>query len=219
MHFLGTMLDKKLHMPAPADALKGRAEPVATASTHAVNGRDLQAPAPDGFETVYFALGNYWPAERLFWKTPGVWVTAAGFMGGYTPNPTSQEVATGMTGHAQTVKVVYDPAQISFAALLKLFWENHDPAQGNRQGNDIGTLYRSAIFTTTASQLERALASRDVFQQALAAVRTGRITTEIREAPAFYFAGEEHQQYLARNPGGSGALRGTGAVYPLPGGD
>lgn len=217
MHFLGNMLDKKLHMPKPEDALKGRAEPVATAASHFVSGRDLHAPAPEGHETVFFAMGNYWGAERLFWQVPGVWVTAAGFMGGYTPNPTQQEVSTGMTGHAETVKVVFDPAAVAFADLLRLFWENHDPTQLNRQGGDIGTRYRSAIFTTTDAQQQAALASREAYAQALAPVLSGRIVTEIRAAPDFYFAGEEHQQYLARNPSGTAVLRRTGVAFPVTG--
>lgn len=214
MHFLGHMLDKKLNMPTPENALKGRAEPVATAATHFVNGRDLHAPAPEGHETVFFAMGNYWGAERLFWQVPGVWVTAAGFMGGYTPNPTQQEVSTGMTGHAETVKVVFDPAIVPFSHLLRLFWENHDPTQLNRQGGDIGTRYRSAVFTTTDAQQAAALASRDAYASALAPVHSGRIVTEIVAAPAFYFAGEEHQQYLARNPSGTARPRGTGVAFP-----
>ncbi|MCB1427049.1 MAG: peptide-methionine (S)-S-oxide reductase MsrA [Zhengella sp.] len=214
MHFLGNMLNKQLHMPKPEDALKGRAEPQATAASHFVNGRDLHAPAPEGLETVFFAMGAYWAVERLFWQQPGVWITAAGYMGGYTPNPTQQEVATGMTGHAETVKVVHDPEAMPLAGLLRLFWENHDPTQLNRQGRDIGTRYRSAIFTTTDAQQDAALASRETYAQALAPVHSGKIVTEIRPAAPFYFAGEEHQQYLARNPSGTATLRGTGVPYP-----
>ncbi|MCB1384184.1 MAG: peptide-methionine (S)-S-oxide reductase MsrA [Notoacmeibacter sp.] len=214
MHFLGNMLNKKMNMPSPEEALKGRAAPVATAQTHFVNGHDLHAAAPAGHETVFFGMGNYWGAEKLFWQQPGVHVTAAGFQGGYTPNPTHQEVITGQTGHAHVVKVNHDPAVLPFSRLLTLFWENHDPTQGNKQGADIGTAFRSAIFTTTPAQLDAAIASRDAYQLAMTQARNARITTEIRQAPDFYFAGTEHQQYLARNPAGSNTLKGTGIPFP-----
>lgn len=214
MHFLGTMLHKKMTMPTPQEALKGRAEPLATATHHHVNGRLLEADIPVGHETIYFGMGNYWGAEKLFWPLPGVHLTAAGYQGGYTPNPTHAEVITGQTGHAHVVKLVFDPIVIPFDALLTLFWENHDPTQGNKQGNDIGTAFRSAIFTTSQAQLSAALASRDVYQSAMSAVRNAKITTEIRDAPPFYFAGAEHQQYLSRNPSGSNTLKSSGIAYP-----
>lgn len=217
MHFLGTMLHKKMTMPAPEDALKGRAEPFPTATHHHVNGRPLDGEVPAGHETVYFGMGNYWGAEKLFWPLAGIHVTAAGYQGGYTPNPTHAEVITGQTGHAQVAKLVFDPAVIPFAALLALFWDNHDPAQGNKQGNDIGTAFRSAIFTTTDAQLAAALASRDLYQSAQTAVRNAKITTEIRDAPPFYLAGTEHQQYLSRNPAGSNTLKGSGVAFPRTG--
>ena len=214
MHFLGNMLNKKMTMPAPHEALKGRADPAPTAATHFVNGRDLHATAPDGHETIFLGMGNYWGAEKLLWQQPGVHVTAAGFQGGYTPNPTHREVISGQTGHAHVVKVVFDPAVLPLATLLKLFWENHDPTQGNKQGADIGTAFRSAIFTTTPAQQEAAEASRAAYQAVMLAARNAKVTTEIRQAPDFYYAGAEHQQYLARNPGGTNTLKGTGIAFP-----
>jgi peptide-methionine (S)-S-oxide reductase len=167
-------------------------------------------------EMALFAMGNFWSAEPLFWGMPGVWITAAGYAGGATPNPTYQEVCTGLTGHAETVRVVFDPATVSYADLLKLFWENHDPTQGMRQGGDIGTIYRSAVYVTTEDQHRAALAARDVYQARLKEAGLGRITTTIEAASDFYFAEAEHQQHLARDPGGYSMLRGTGVRYPAP---
>jgi peptide-methionine (S)-S-oxide reductase len=215
MMFLASMFEKKTKMPDPAHALRGRAEPLPTASHHFVNGNPLKGPWPDGMETVYFGMGCFWGAERLFWKTDGVYVTAVGYAGGLTPNPTYQETTTGLTGHAEMVLVVFDPAKVSLQALLKTFLEEHDPTQGMRQGNDIGTTYRSAIYTTSPEQLAAAEASRDAYQAALRESGSGAlITTEIREVPEFYYAEEYHQQYLAKNPGGYCGLRGTGVSCP-----
>ncbi|MCV0395720.1 MAG: peptide-methionine (S)-S-oxide reductase MsrA [Rhizobiaceae bacterium] len=210
MFFLSDMLNKKLKLPGPGEALPGREAPLPTATHHAVNGRPLKGPFPEGLEVAYFGMGCFWGAERLFWQTPGVWVTAVGYQGGVTPNPTYQETCTGMTGHAETVMVVYDPNQVSFAELLRIFWESHDPTQGMRQGNDVGTTYRSTIYTTTPEQLSAALASREAYGEALKKKGFSRITTEIAEAPVFYYAEDYHQQYLDKNPGGYCALRGTG---------
>lgn len=214
MSFLTELLGRKGALPDPANALPGRAEPIPTAVNHAVSGRPLNGPYPPGSEIAYFAMGCFWGAERLFWQTDGVWVTAVGYAGGFTPNPTYQETCTGMTGHAEVVKVVYDPERVDFGRLLKIFWEEHDPTQGMRQGNDVGTTYRSAIFTTSDSQYEMALAWRDRFQQALDAAGRGKITTEIAPARAFYFAEAEHQQYLAKVPNGYCGLAGTGVSFP-----
>jgi peptide-methionine (S)-S-oxide reductase len=215
MMFLASMFEKKTKMPDPAHALRGRAEPLPTASHHFVNGNPLKGPWPDGMETVYFGMGCFWGAERLFWKMDGVYVTAVGYAGGLTPNPTYQETTTGLTGHAEMVLVVFDPAKVSLQALFKTFWEEHDPTQGMRQGNDIGTTYRSAIYTTSPEQLAAAEASRDAYQAALRESGSGAlITTEIREVPEFYYAEEYHQQYLAKNPGGYCGLRGTGVSCP-----
>jgi methionine-S-sulfoxide reductase len=213
--FLIDMFNKKTVMPSPAEALPGRPEPIATAETHFVNGTPLKGEVPEGYEVAFFGMGCFWGAERLFWKTPGVWSTAAGYAGGLTPNPTYQETVTGLTGHAEVVRVVYDPARISYAALLRLFFEEHDPTQGMRQGNDIGTTYRSAIYTTSEAQLEAARRAAEAYQAALkAAGHTGKVTTEIRPAPEFYYAEAYHQQYLAKNPGGYCGLRGTGVSCP-----
>jgi peptide-methionine (S)-S-oxide reductase len=212
--FLSDMLNKKLHLPKPGEALPGRARPVRTATRHRVFRRPLKGPYPDGMETALFAMGSFWSAEPIFWGMPGVWVTAAGYAGGSTPNPTYQEVCTGLTGHAETVRVVFDPGTVSYAALLKAFWENHDPTQGMRQGSDIGTIYRSAIFAASEGQQAQALAARDAYQAALDEAGLGRIGTEIRSATEFYFAEVQHQQYLARNPGNHRELRGTGVPCP-----
>ncbi|QKV20692.1 peptide-methionine (S)-S-oxide reductase MsrA [Oricola thermophila] len=209
------MFDKKTKMPDPERALPGRAEPLPTATHHFVNGNPLKGPWPEGMETVYFGMGCFWGAERLFWQMDGVHVTAVGYAGGYTPNPTYQETTTGLTGHAEVVLVVFDPERLSFRQLLRTFWEEHDPTQGMRQGNDIGTTYRSAIYATTPEQLAAAEASREAYQQALRDAGSGAlITTEIREAPEFFYAEEYHQQYLAKNPGGYCGLRGTGVACP-----
>ena len=193
---------KKQEMIAPEDALAGRSEPVATADTHFVNGTSIHPPFPDGMEIAYFAMGCFWGAERIFWKIPGVYTTAAGYQGGYTPNPTYEEVCTTRTGHAEAVIVVYDPAKVSYERLLKDFWEQHDPTQGMRQGNDRGTQYRSAIYTTSDEQLDIAKRSRDRYQALLTERGFGSITTEIEPAGEFFYAEDYHQQYLAKNPGG-----------------
>ena len=211
--FLLDKLTRKTGMPAPAEALPGRAEPIPTAATHSVNGRALKGPYPAGLEQAVFGLGCFWGAERVFWKLPGVYVTAAGYAGGYTPNPTYKEVCTGRTGHNEVVLVVFDPAKISYAELLRHFWEAHDPTQGMRQGNDVGTQYRSGIYVFGEAQRRQAEASRDAYQQALGKGR-GAITTEIVDAPDFYFAEDYHQQYLAKNPGGYCGLGGTGVSCP-----
>ena len=216
MFFLSDMLNKKLKLPKAEEALPGRDEPIATAGRHAVNGRPLKGPYPDGTETVMFGMGCFWGAERLFWQTEGVWVTAVGYAGGFTPNPTYQETCTGLTGHTEIVLVVYDPAIVSFEELLRIFWESHDPTQGMRQGNDVGTTYRSAIYTTTPAQLAAATASREAYQRALDRAGRGRITTEIAAAPEFYFAEAEHQQYLDKNPYGYCGLKGTGVACVVP---
>ena len=211
--FLFDQLTKKIAMPKQSEALPGRAEPMATAETHFVNGRALKGPYPQGMEQALFGLGCFWGAERVFWKIPGVHVTAAGYAGGATPNPTYEEVCSGRTGHNEVVLVVFDPKQVSYAELLKRFWEAHDPTQGMRQGNDVGTQYRSGIYVFNAEQKRQAEASRDTYQAALGKSR-GAITTEIVDAPPFYFAEDYHQQYLAKNPAGYCGLGGTGVSCP-----
>jgi len=207
---------KPLDLPSAAEALPGRATSLPTAKTHFVNGHALKGPYPDGFETAIFALGCFWGAERKFWELgDAVHVTAVGYAGGSTPNPTYEETCSGRTGHTEVVLVVFDPARISYGALLKTFWENHDPTQGMRQGNDIGTQYRSAIYTTSDAQLKAALASKDAYNKALNDKRYGSITTEIKPAGAFYFAEDYHQQYLAKNPAGYCGLGGTGVSCPI----
>jgi peptide-methionine (S)-S-oxide reductase len=189
-------------MPTPDTALPGRDQPMAVPARHYVNGHPLQPPFPDGMETALFGMGCFWGAERKFWTAPGVYSTAVGYAGGYTPNPTYQEVCTGMTGHNEVVLVVYDPAVTSYTALLKIFWESHNPTQGMRQGNDVGTQYRSGIYVSTAAQAQAAEDSRKDYQASLSAAGFGAITTEIAPVPAFYYAEDYHQQYLARNPRG-----------------
>ena len=203
-----------LAMPSAQRAPKGRADPIPTAQEHYILGRPLKPPYPAGLEAAYFALGCFWGAERLFWQLPGagIWITAVGYAGGYTPNATYKEVCTGETGHTEVVLAVFDPAKISYATLLKTFWESHDPTQGNRQGNDVGTQYRSAIYTTTPSQLAEAETSRAAYEHAIASKGFGKITTEIAPAPPFYFAEEYHQQYLAKVPNGYCGLKGTGVA-------
>jgi peptide-methionine (S)-S-oxide reductase len=203
-------------LPDPADALPGRDQALPTAETHHVNGAPLKPPYPEGSEIAEFALGCFWGEEKLFWQQPGVIVTAVGYAGGYTPNPTYEEVCSGRTGHAEAVRVVFDPARIGYDQLLKLFWEAHDPTQGMRQGNDVGTQYRSAIFTHTDAQRETAEASRDMYQRELTKAGYGRITTEIRPAETFYFAEEYHQQYLAKVPNGYCPVHATGVRYTGP---
>lgn len=202
-----TLIDK-------ATALPGRPQPIATASTHFVSGRALKGPYPAGMRSIIFALGCYWGAERRFWQVPGVWITAVGNAGGFTPNPTYEEVCSGATGHAEAVLVVFDPAQTSLEALLKVFWESHDPTQGMRQGNDVGTQYRSAIYWTAREDEALVRASAQAYQQALAARRYGPVTTELAPAGPFYFAEDYHQQYLAKNPSGYCGLGGTGVTCP-----
>jgi peptide-methionine (S)-S-oxide reductase len=214
--FLIDMFNKKTAMPEPAHALKGRDTEIPTASHHFVNGNPLKGPYPEGHEKVLLGMGCFWGAERLFWKTPGVWVTAVGYAGGFTLNPTYQETTTGLTGHAEVVLVVYDPAVVRFEQLLKTFFEEHDPTQGMRQGNDIGTTYRSAIYTFDEAMKERAETARAAYQAELRkAGRTSTVTTEIAMAGPFYFADEAHQQYLAKNPGGYCGLKGTGVACVL----
>ena len=214
--FVIDMFNRKTVMPTPETALRGRDEALPTTQTHFVSGRPLHEPYPDGLEVAYFGMGCFWGAERLFWKLPGVHVTAAGYAGGITPNPTYQETTTGLTGHAEIVKVVFDPQAVSYRQLLKVFFEAHDPTQGMRQGNDIGTTYRSAIYTTTPQQEAEAKDALTGFQAALdgAGRRTG-ITTEIAPIDIFYYAEEYHQQYLAKNPGGYCGLKGTGVACPV----
>lgn len=206
---------KKTVMPRASEALAGRNTPIPTAERHFVSGRALKGPYPEGAETAYFALGCYWGAERAFWQVPGVWVTAVGNMGGYTPNPTYEEVCTGLTGHAETVMVVFEPAKVSYPGLLKVFFESHNPTQGMRQGNDVGTGYRSAIFTVGEAQAAEARAAKAAYEAALKAKGYGPITTEISPAGPFYFAETHHQQYLAKNPGGYCGLGGTGVSCPI----
>ena len=196
-------------------ALPGRGQSIPTAELSFVNQRPLKGPYPEGLEIADFAMGCFWGEERKFWQVPGVWVTAVGYMGGHTPNPTYQEVCTGMTGHAEAVRVVFDPRQVTYQDLLKVFWEGHDPTQGMRQGNDVGTQYRSAIYTHGPAQAEAAERSKVAYQAALDAAGMGHITTEIRPAGEFYFAEDYHQQYLAKNPDGYCGVGGTGVVCPI----
>jgi peptide-methionine (S)-S-oxide reductase len=216
MFFLSDMLNKRLHLPKPEDALPGRAKPIRTAVRHHVSKRPLRGPYRQGLETVVFGMGNFHDAERLFWQAEGVWVTASGFAGGMTANPTCQEVLTGLTGHAQVVLVVFDPAILYHAGLLELFWEAHDPTQGMRQGADIGTPYRSAIYTRSDALYRAALASREAYQRVLRDAGLGKITTEIASAREFFFAEAEHQQYLSRNPRSPAGLKGTGVSFEIP---
>lgn len=209
--------NKKTEMPTAATALPGRTEPLATAIHHFVNGHPLKGPYPDGSQMVLFGLGCFWGAERKFWQLgDGIVVTGVGYAGGLTPNPTYEDVCTGLTGHNEVVLVVFDPAKVKFAALLKTFWESHDPTQGYRQGNDIGTQYRSGIYTFTAEQQAMAEQSRTAYQQRLTDAGFGPISTEILPAPEFYWAEAYHQQYLAKVPHGYCGLGGTGVSCPLP---
>jgi peptide-methionine (S)-S-oxide reductase len=209
------MLQHLFGKPAmPEATLPGRDEPIITAATHHVNGRSIMPPYPDGFEVADFGMGCFWGAEKEFWSIPGVWVTAVGYQGGTTPNATYKEACSGRTGHAEVVRVVYDPSVVPYERLLKTFWENHDPTQGFRQGNDIGTQYRSAIFTHGDAQLAAANASHAMYEQQLGKAGYGTITTEIREAPAFYFAEEYHQQYLSKVPNGYCPNHATGVKLP-----
>jgi peptide-methionine (S)-S-oxide reductase len=209
------LFDKKTKMPTRDQALPGRAEKMDVPAQHFVNGARLEPPFPDGTARALFGLGCFWGAERKFWQLPGVYSTAVGYAGGFTPNPTYREVCTGMTGHNETVLVVYDPSQVSYETLLKTFWESHDPTQGMRQGNDVGSQYRSGIYYYDEAQRQLAERSREAYQAELSQRGYGRITTEIVEAPEFYYAEEYHQQYLARNPGGYCGLGGTGVSCPV----
>ena len=205
----------KSSLIAPEAALPGRPNPIATAERHVVLGTALKAPLSTSQQEALFGCGCFWGAEKGFWRLPGVVTTAVGYAGGETPNPTYQETCTGRTGHTEIVLVVYDPARVSYEALLKVFWENHDPTQGMRQGGDIGTQYRSAVYASDEVQMAAAAATRDRYQDALARAGRGTITTEIRMAPTFYYAEEYHQQYLAKNPGGYCGLGGTGVSCPV----
>ncbi|WP_299810004.1 peptide-methionine (S)-S-oxide reductase MsrA [uncultured Roseibium sp.] len=210
-----TMLSKKFSLPGKEEALPGRAEAIVPAEPHFVNGRALAGPYPAGMKTVLLGMGCFWGAERLFWQLPGVHVTAVGYAGGMTPNPTYNETCTGRTGHTEAVLVVYDPGKVTLQDLLKVFWENHDPTQGMRQGNDTGTQYRSAIYVADEEDLEAAEKSREAYQQALKANGVpASITTEIRHLDTFYFAEDYHQQYLAKNPSGYCGIGGTGVACP-----
>ena len=207
---------KKTQMVDPAEALPGRTDQtMPVPERHYVNGAPLVGPWPDGYETAVFGMGCFWGAERKFWQTAGVHSTAVGYAGGYTPNPTYEETCSGLTGHTEVVLVAFHPESISYDQLLRVFWENHDPTQGMRQGNDVGTQYRSAVYATTEAQLTAALASRDVFQERLSAAGYSSITTEIAMAGAFYYAEPYHQQYLGKNPNGYCGIGGTGVTCPI----
>jgi len=207
---------KSLEMPTAEQALPGRPTPIPTAQRHFVNGNPIQPPYPEGLQRAIFALGCFWGAERKFWELgDGIYTTAVGYAGGFTPNPTYEEVCTGRTGHTKVVLVVFDPKKVSYEKLLKTFWENHDPTQGMRQGNDVGTQYRSAIYTLDDAQAKAAKQSKAAFGKALSAQRYGAITTEIAPAGSFYFAEDYHQQYLAKNPAGYCGLGGTGVSCPI----
>jgi len=206
---------KKLNLPTPEEALPGRDTPMPVPERHTVLGTPLRGPWPTGYQVAIFGMGCFWGAERLFWKVPGVYSTSVGYAGGITPNPTYEETCSGMTGHTEAVQVVYDPAKVSYDRLLKVFWENHDPTQGMRQGNDIGTQYRSAIYATTDEQLAEAQASRDAFAPVVAKSGYGEITTEIAKAGEFYYAEDYHQQYLDKNPRGYCGIGPNGMSCPI----
>ncbi|MEQ8656417.1 MAG: peptide-methionine (S)-S-oxide reductase MsrA [Hyphomicrobiales bacterium] len=208
-------LTKKTEMPATGEALEGRDAPIPTAETHFINGRPLAGPYPDGHKVLDVGLGCFWGAEKAFWSLPGVYVTAVGYAAGATPNPTYQEVCSGRTGHNEVVRIVYDPSVTSLETLLKAFWEAHDPTQGMRQGNDVGTQYRSGIYLTDDADISIAQASKATYQDALNKAGRGQITTEIVESGPFYFAEDYHQQYLAKNPSGYCGLGGTGVSCPI----
>ena len=205
----------KSRLPTPEEALPGRDTPLAVPANHLVKATPLRPPFPEGMETAVFGMGCFWGAERKFWTAPGVYTTAVGYAGGITPNPTYEEVCSGRTGHAEVVLVVFDPAVTSYEAMLRIFWENHDPTQGMRQGNDVGTQYRSAIYTRSPAQLMAAEASRETYQRMLAAAGHGEISTEIAEDTGFYYAEGYHQQYLASHPNGYCGLGGTGVSCPI----
>ncbi len=205
---------KKTAVPNSEQAMTGRVQPVDPGLNHFVNKNPLKGPYPEGNEVAYFALGCYWGAEKAFWELEGVWVTAVGNIAGFTPNPTYQEVCTGQTGHAEAILVVYDPKTITYEYLLKIFWQSHNPTQGMRQGNDVGSQYRSGVYWTSRDQQQQAESSRNRYQQALSQAGRGTITTEVNEAGEFYFAEEYHQQYLAKNPNGYCGLGGVGVELP-----
>ncbi|PWU24670.1 MAG: peptide-methionine (S)-S-oxide reductase [Candidatus Rokuibacteriota bacterium] len=206
---------KKVDLPTPDQALPGRVQEMLVPARHFVNGNPLAPPFPDGLDRALFGMGCFWGAERIFWQAPGVFTTAVGYAGGFTPNPTYEEVCSGRTGHAEVVLAVFEPQVTSYEELLRLFWENHDPTQGMRQGNDVGTQYRSAIYTYSDEQREAAEKSHASYQSALAPAGFGRITTEIADAPPFYYAEDYHQQYLAKNPSGYCGIGGTGVSCPV----
>jgi peptide-methionine (S)-S-oxide reductase len=206
---------KKLRMPRPEETLPGRSTAMRVGEKHFVNGHRIVPPFPEGTQRAMFGMGCFWGAERKLWQTPGVWTTAVGYAGGLTPNPTYEEVCSGMTGHNEVVLVVFDPSEVSYEKLLAVFWESHNPTQGMQQGNDAGTQYRSGIYAFDDAQLAAAEASRQVYQQQIAAAGYGPITTEIVRAPAFYYAEDYHQQYLGKNPGGYCGLGGTGVSCPI----
>jgi len=208
-------LGKKTGMPTPEEALPGREDKMSVTNQHYVNHHNILPPFPEGMQTAIFGLGCFWGAERRFWETDGVYSTAVGYAGGYTPNPTYQEVCSGQTGHNEVVLVVFDPAKTSYTELLKVFWQAHDPTQGMRQGNDVGTQYRSGIYCYNEQQQQLAQQSKNQYQQALLEAGQNMITTEIMSAPEFYYAEDYHQQYLAKNPGGYCGLSGTGVKYPV----
>ncbi|MFM7221151.1 MAG: peptide-methionine (S)-S-oxide reductase MsrA [Nodosilinea sp.] len=215
MVFFGLGKGRKTEMPAPDQALPGRSTAMAVPDRHYVNGNPLTPPFPAGLELALFGLGCFWGAERKFWQQAGVYSTAVGYAAGYTPNPTYQEVCSSLTGHNEVVQVVFDPTQVSYGQLLKLFWESHNPTQGMRQGNDVGTQYRSGIYVYSEGQRQQAEASREAYQRALQGAGYGSITTEILPAPEFYYAEAYHQQYLAKNPGGYCGLGGTQVACPV----
>ncbi len=215
MVFFGLGKGRKTEMPAPDQALPGRSTAMAVPDRHYVNGNRLTPPFPSGLELALFGLGCFWGAERKFWHQAGVYSTAVGYAAGYTPNPTYQEVCSSLTGHNEVVRVVFDPTQVSYGQLLKLFWECHDPTQGMRQGNDVGTQYRSGIYVYSEDQRQQAESSREAYQRALQGAGYGSITTEILPAPEFYYAEAYHQQYLAKNPGGYCGLGGTQVACPV----
>jgi peptide-methionine (S)-S-oxide reductase len=206
---------RKMQMVSPADALPGRAAAIPTAKTHYISGLPLHGPLPAGMQQAMFGMGCFWGVERLFWQLDGVYLTMVGYAGGYTPNPTYEETCTQLTGHNEVVRVIFDPAVISYDDLLAVFWENHDPTQGNRQGNDVGSTYRSGIYTNDDAQADAARASMGVYAARLSAAGYGAITTEIIPAPVFYYGEEYHQQYLAKNPNGYCGLKGTGVACPI----
>ena len=206
---------KKTDLPKRADSLAGRPTVIPTAEKHFLNGRPLKGPFPEGTKQALIGMGCFWGVERLYWGLEGVWVSSVGYTGGYTPNPTYKEVCSGMTGHNEVVRITYFPEIISYSELLKVFWENHDPTQGMRQGNDVGTQYRSGIYFYDAEQHQVAEESKEAYQKIISSRGWGPITTEIVESPDYYFAEDYHQQYLAKNPGGYCGIRGTGLTCPI----